>query len=94
MAVLREQYLKVIEHTRSGIFGRKHHWTYLLIDGQGEERTLHSTGEVLGALESRHGRQDAFLCMHRAADLFREGRAGWIGFPSGAFVVDPTDSPQ
>lgn len=74
---VREPYFKVIEHTRMGVFGLKHHWTYLLIDGQGKERRLHSTGEALDALTSRHGRQDAYLwCIEPRIFLVRGGRGG------------------
>jgi hypothetical protein len=94
MAELVEQYLRVVEHTRSGLLGLKHRWTYVLVDTLGQEQRLHGTSEVLDALNSNLGRQDAYLCMHRASDLFRNGQSEWVGFISGAVVPDANGRPH
>lgn len=85
----QEKFFKVVEHKRSGLFGLTHRWTYVLIDALGEERRL-DRRELLAALLAPRTttNQDAYMCMHRAAELFRNGQPEWVGYPSGAVVAD------
>lgn len=88
----REKFFRAVEHQRSGLFGLSRRWTFVLIDAQGEESRLDKL-ELLDALLSPRntGNQDAYACIHRATELFRNGRSEWVGYPSGAVVADLND---
>ncbi len=62
---------------------------FALADAQGNERNL-DTLELLDALltSKNAGRQDAYMCIDRARELFKNGQPGWVGYPSGAVVND------
>lgn len=88
----KEKFFKVVRHTRAGVFGLKHHWTFVLIGPNGDELTM-DMDELLQALKHRPdaANQDVFMCVNRAVGLFREGRPEWVGYPSGAVVADLGD---
>jgi hypothetical protein len=85
----QEKFFRVVEHKRLGLFWLRHRWTYVLIDAHGDERRL-DRRELLAALLSprKTTNQDAYRCMHRASELFRNGQSEWVGYPSGAVVAD------
>jgi hypothetical protein len=86
----QEKFFRAVEHKRSGLFGLAHRWTFALIDTQGEERRL-DLSELLDALLPGRdsARSDAYMCIDRAVELFRDGRRSeWVGYPTGAVVAD------
>ena len=88
----KEKFFRVVEHTRTGFLGWRHHWTFVLIGAKGEELSMNRE-DLRQALKHRPdiGNQDVYTCMDRAVELFRQGRREWVGYPSGAVIADLRD---
>ncbi|KQO00937.1 hypothetical protein ASF21_11650 [Arthrobacter sp. Leaf234] len=87
----RERWIRAIARTPKKLFGGGHEWTYALMDGQGTERRMVGTRELLSRLveDTRFPGNDAYNALSLAQKAFLVGSRNWVGYPSGSEVEDP-----